>query len=200
MAGDFNGARERTDQGRSMLVELGGSVFALTTSIGAGRIALLADDPAEAETLLAQDLDSLEQIGERYFRSTVAGLHAHALVALGEQDRAKASAALARELADPDDLEAQILWRSAEGKLAALQGDGDRAVQLATKAAELASETVDIVLHADALLDLGTVMRTLGREDEAGPPFREALQLYEQKGAVAAVVRARRMLEAAAVG
>jgi hypothetical protein len=43
-------------------------------------------------------------------------------------------------------------------------------------------------------------MRTLGREDEARPPMREALQLYEGKGAVAAVLRARRMLEAATVG
>ena len=65
---------------------------------------------------------------------------------------------------------------------------------------DLASQTVDIVLHADALMDLATVMATLGRDAEAGPPVREALLLYERKGAIAAVVRARRMLEGAAVG
>jgi class 3 adenylate cyclase/tetratricopeptide (TPR) repeat protein len=199
LAGDFSGARERTDRGRAMLVELGGSVFALTTSIGAGRIALLADDPAEAEALLSHDLASLEAIGERYFRSTVAGLHAHALVAMGDLDRAAASAALALELADPDDLEAQILWRSAEAKVSARRGAADEAMRLATEAVELAAQTVDIVLHADALVDLGMVMGTLGRDAEAGPPIREALQLYERKGAIAAIARARRMLGAAAV-
>ena len=200
LMGDFTAARDQAARGTAMLVELGTSVFALTTSLGAARVELLADDPAAAETLLARDLDSLEAIGERYFRSTVAGLHAHALVGIGDLDRAAVSAALARELADPDDLEAQILWRSAEAKVTALRGAPDEAVRLATEAVDLASQTVDIVLHADALMDLATVMATLGRDAEAGPPVREALLLYERKGAIAAVVRARRMLEGAAVG
>ena len=80
LMGDFTAARDQAARGTAMLVELGTSVFALTTSLGAARVELLADDPAAAETLLARDLDSLEAIGERYFRSTVAGLHAHALV------------------------------------------------------------------------------------------------------------------------
>jgi hypothetical protein len=56
------------------------------------------------------------------------------------------------------------------------------------------------VLQADVLLDLGTVLRTMGRDDEAGPPIREALRLYEEKGAVSAALRARRLLDAATVG
>jgi class 3 adenylate cyclase/tetratricopeptide (TPR) repeat protein len=195
LAGEFGKARDESARGRAMLVELGPSVLALSTSIGSARVELLADDPAAAEALLSQDLASLDEIGERYFRSTVAGLHAHALIALGQADGAAASAALARELADPDDLEAQILWRSAEGKLEAAKGNAPHALRLAQEAVDLASQTVDIVLHADALLDLGMVMGMLGRDDEAGPPMREALQLYERKGAVAAVLRTRRRLE-----
>ena len=183
-----------------MLKELGPSVLAVSTSIGSARIELLADDPSSAERLLAQDLGDLEAIGERYFRSTVAGLHAHALIALGDVERAAVSVELARELADPDDLEAQVLWRSAAAKAAALRGAADEAVKLGREAVELASQTADLVLHADAQLDLSTVVRAVGREDEAGPPMREALQLYERKGAVAAVRRVRRMLDAAAVG
>ena len=200
MAGESGEARERSAKGRAMLVELGPSVLALSTSIGSARVELLADDPAAAEALLSQDLEALEAIGERYFRSTVAGLHAHALIALGQLERAAVSVELARELADPDDLEAQILWRSAEGKVLATRGEAAEAVRLAEEAVQLASQTVDIVLHADALLDLGTVMQTLGRNEEAGPPMREALLRYERKGSVAAVLRTRRMLEGAAVG
>jgi tetratricopeptide (TPR) repeat protein len=183
-----------------MIVELGPSVFAHVTSIDAGRVELLADNPAAAEAALADDLARLEELGERYFRSTVAGLHAHALVALGDLDRAAASVAIAQELADPDDREAQILWRSAEAKRAAVRGDPDIAVKLGTEAVQLAAETVAIVIHADALMDLGVVLRSVGRQDEAGPPIREALRLYERKGAEAAAERARRMLEATAVG
>jgi class 3 adenylate cyclase/tetratricopeptide (TPR) repeat protein len=200
MAGDFSEARERVERGRAMLTELGPSVFALTTSVVAGRIELLADDAAAAEALLSRDNASLEAIGERYFRSTVAGLHAHALVDLGELDRAAETAALARELADPDDLEAQVLWRTAEARVLALRDSGDEAVRLATEAVALASQTVDLMLHADALFDLAGVLRALGRDEAAGPPGREALLLYERKGAVAAVARARRLLEGAAVG
>jgi class 3 adenylate cyclase/tetratricopeptide (TPR) repeat protein len=200
LAGDFEGARERLKRGRAMIVELGPSVFAHVTSIDAGRVELLADNPAAAEAALADDLARLEELGERYFRSTVAGLHAHALVALGDLDRAAASVAIAQELADPDDREAQILWRSAEAKRAAVRGDPEIAVKLATEAVQLAAETVAIVIHADALMDLGVVLRSVGRQDEAGPPIREALRLYERKGAEAAAERARRMLEATAVG
>jgi tetratricopeptide (TPR) repeat protein len=200
LAGDFSGARERVERGRAMLTELGPSVFALITSVAAGRVELLADDPAAAEVLLSRDNASLEAIGERYFRSSVAGLHAHALIGIGELDRAADTAAVARELADPDDLDAQVVWRTAEAKVAARRGSADQAVRLASEAVDLASQTVDIVLHADALLDLSTVLRAAGRHEEAEPPGREALLLYERKGAVAAAARARRLLEGAAVG
>src|SRR5262249_52464666 len=105
MAGDFERARDLSGNGRAMLLELGPSVIAMTTSTEGARLELLADDPAAAEAALARDLHDLEGIGERYFRSTVAGLHAHALIALGEHDQALVSAETARELADPDDLE-----------------------------------------------------------------------------------------------
>jgi class 3 adenylate cyclase/tetratricopeptide (TPR) repeat protein len=200
MAGEFRVARELSDRGRAMLDEMGPSVLGQSTSVRAARIELLADDPGAAEVLLSKDLASLEAIGERYSRSTIAGLHARALLALGDVDRAAASAALTRELADPDDLDAQVLWRSAEGRVAAVRGSLAEAVRLAEEAVQLASQTVDIVLQADALVDLATVLRAVGREDEAGPPIREALQLYEQKGAVAAVRQTRQMWEASTVG
>jgi hypothetical protein len=49
-------------------------------------------------------------------------------------------------------------------------------------------------------VDLATVLRAVGRENDAGPPIREALQLYERKGAVAAARGTRRTWEASTVG
>ena len=57
-----------------------------------------------------------------------------------------------------------------------------RRLELARAAVELAATTVDIELRADALIDLGEVLRIAGREDEREPHIREALALYEQKG------------------
>jgi ATP/maltotriose-dependent transcriptional regulator MalT len=159
---------------------------------------LLAGEPAAAEALLSRDLGSLEAIGERYYRSTIAGLHAKALFSLGEPDGALASALTARSLADPDDSEAQVLWRSAEAKVRGLRGEADDAVRLATEAVAIAVGTVDLVLHADALLDLGEVLLETGRQEDAGPPLREALALYERKGASAAASRVRAMLRESA--
>ncbi|MFL5750013.1 MAG: ATP-binding protein, partial [Chloroflexota bacterium] len=199
MAGDFDQARQLSGNGRAMLLELGPSVIAMTTSTESARVELLADNPVAAEEALARDLHDLEGIGERYFRSTVAGLHARALLALNEYERAAVSAELARELADPDDLEAQILWRSAFSKIAARQGDAETALAHATEAVRLAAQTVDVMLQAEALRDLATVAMSLGQEQEAGPPFREALDLFERKGALAAADQTRRILGGAAV-
>ena len=70
----------------------------------------------------------------------------------------------------------------------------------AADAVALGATTVDIVLHADALRDLGRVLVALGREQEAGPPFREALERYEQKGVQPAADSTRRLLSAVSVG
>jgi class 3 adenylate cyclase/tetratricopeptide (TPR) repeat protein len=200
MAGNFAQARDYAERGRAMLRELGPSVTAMTTSTEAARIELLAGDAAAAEAALARDLTDLEGIGERYFRSSIAGLHAQALIALNELDRAMGSAELARELADPDDLDSQVLWRSAEGKIAALRGDAVAALAHGDEAVRLAKETVDIALQAEALRDLGASLVALGREDEAALPLREALQLFEAKGAPAAVSQILAILDRTVVG
>jgi hypothetical protein len=58
----------------------------------------------------------------------------------------------------------------------------------------LAAETVDIALHGDALLDLGTVLRRTGRGDEAEAAWQAAASLYERKGDAASVTRAMVLL------
>ena len=114
---------------------------------------------------------------------------------MGDVDGALASAILCRTLADPDDSEAQILWRSTEAKVQARRGDAATAVRLALEAVAIAAGTVDLVLHADALRDAGEAHLELGRTDDAGPLLREALTLYELKGASAAAALVRPILD-----
>lgn len=199
MTGRFEEAWPLATESRRMLVDLGPSVTASSTSIELSRIAFLAGDPATADAALGRDLADLEAIGERYFRSTIAGLHSRARLALGDLEGAAASAELTRSLADPDDNEAQILWRQAEAGVQLERGNGTEAVRLAGEAVALTSDTLDLVLRADALVDLATILVRLGRGNEAGPPLREALELYERRGATVAAETTRRALEGIAV-
>ena len=86
MQGRFDRARDLHVRAKTILGELGRSVVAASTSIEGSRIEMLAGDAVRAEALLAADDDELERIGERYFRSTVVGLLAHAIEA---QDRSR---------------------------------------------------------------------------------------------------------------
>jgi class 3 adenylate cyclase/tetratricopeptide (TPR) repeat protein len=183
MVGRSEEATRLATESRRVLVDLGPSVTASTTSIETSRIAFLGGDPAAADRALSRDLVELEAIGERYFRSTIAGLHSRARLALGDVDGAAASAALTRSLADPDDNEAQILWRQAEANVLLARGRGTEAEALAREAVELTTGTVDLVLRADALADLAAILAGIGRGNEAGPPLQEALDLYRRKGA-----------------
>ena len=67
---------------------------------------------------------------------------------------------------------------------------------LAREAVALADETDFTVLRGDAFMDLADVLRTAGRETESTAFAKQALELYEQKGNVVAVERARRILDA----
>jgi hypothetical protein len=62
-------------------------------------------------------------------------------------------------------------------------------------AVDLAAGTSNIEQHADALVDLHEVLRLAGQWDESGPPLREALALYEQKGDLVMASRLRARLE-----
>ena len=81
-----------------------------------------------------------------------------------------------------DDVLTQIPWRSARAKVLAARGEAEDAARLATEAVELARATPQITLRAEALADLAEVLEAVGDQESAGPPIREALALFDQKG------------------
>ena len=70
MRGEFDRARELSARARSTLEELGNSVLAVSTSLEAGAVELLAGNPAEAERLIRSDVAELERMGAAYLLST----------------------------------------------------------------------------------------------------------------------------------
>ncbi len=185
MQARFDRARDLHLRARTILDELGRSVVSASTSIEGSRIEMLAGDFGAAERLLQADADELEGIGERYFRSTVVGLLAHALEAQGRTEEADTAVVLARELTDEDDVESQILWRTALAKNRARSGMEAEALALGAEAVELAAETDDIDVQGDVHADYGAVLLRLGREGEARTEFEQARYLYRQKGNLA---------------
>jgi ATP/maltotriose-dependent transcriptional regulator MalT len=191
MDGAFDRARELCQRARSTLRELGLSVTSQSTSIEASRVEMLAGDPAAAERLLRADFEALAAMGEKYFRSTIAGRLSHVLLAQGRLDDAQEFASTAEALASIDDVEARVLFQSAQARLLVRKGRTAEGMALAQETVDRARATGDIDLLAESHLQLGEVLEVAGYQESAEPPRREALRLFELKGNEAAARKLR---------
>ena len=182
MDGQLDRARETYADAQRMLDELGRSVLSASTSTDSAPVELLAGDLVAAEALLRRDYADLEQLGEAYLRSTVAGMLAQVLVLRGEVEEAEIVAAEVDKLAGPDDIDAQVLWRSSLGRCRALQGRYDEAIALVSEAVALTDGVAAPLLRAQALTDCAVVLEAAGRHADAERDFATAIGLYESKG------------------
>ena len=195
MQGDFEPARERYRRSRALIEDLGPSVTAASTSTESARVEILAGDLVAAERELRRDLDALESMGERYFRSTVAAMLAGVLVDLDRTDEADAMCSLAEELTEEDDVNSEVLWRSARARLLSVAGSTDAALEQAQRAVTLAAETVDIDLQGDTHATMAEILQAAGRPDEARAAWTAALERYERKADRVSAGRAQARLE-----
>ena len=173
---------------------LGRGLDADSTSIETARVELLAGDCEAAERELRRDYEALDGLGERYFRSTVAALLAQALWCQNRLEEAGRFADVAEEISEPDDVLSQVTWRGARAKIMADGGAYDDAERTARAAVEMVSETAELSLQGDALIDLAEVIGRSGRGTEAKAVLEEALALYERKGDLTSAERARRLM------
>jgi tetratricopeptide (TPR) repeat protein len=192
--GRFDEARRLGDDAAQTYRELGLQLLVAGMANVWGPIELLAGDPVAAEATLREGYDGLEQMGEKGYLSTVAAHLARALYAQCRYDEADHFAAVCSDTSVPDDLMSQILWRSVRARIFARQGEYEEAEILARAALRLAEATDAIETHADTLFDVAEVLELAGRPDEAVLSAQEALCLYEQKGVVPSIRRARSFL------
>jgi tetratricopeptide (TPR) repeat protein len=195
MRGDFELARTLAARARAILVDLGTSVLAASTSQEASQIEMLAGDPVSAERDLRRDYEALAVLGEKYLLSTVAGDLAQAVYAQGRFGEALEQSRVAEELAAPDDVTSQAFWRSVRAKVYARQGRREEALHLAEEAVELLRRTEDLVGLARALVDLAEVQTIAERQSDGRASLEEAVRLLERKENVVGARRARLVLE-----
>jgi ATP/maltotriose-dependent transcriptional regulator MalT len=200
MRGESDAAKDASARSRADLADLGMSITGASTTIDSSRAQMLSGDPAAAERDLRRDHDALAAIGETYYRSSLAGLLAHALWALERYDEADRYANIAEELADPDDVDSQLIWQTVRAKLLARVGRSTEGLAIARAAVASAAATDDIDRQADTLRDLAEVHALAGDEQSEGPALKQALELYERKGNEAQASRIRvRLAEASPV-
>jgi ATP/maltotriose-dependent transcriptional regulator MalT len=166
----------------------------MTTSIASSRVEALAGALDIAEAELRRDEADLARLDERYYRSSISAALARVLLLEGKLEEAEKYSKLAEEIADPEDTDPQVLWRSVRSQILAQRGMADEALRLSDAALQLANETEDIILKADALVDRSAVLARIGHAALAGPPLQAALELYERKGDLISAERIRREL------
>ena len=162
-----------------------------------GHAALRAGRITEAEAFAREGMDALEPFNERGYTATMAGLLAEALYRQGRYDEAATYCELARDIGFADDLEVQVRWRYIYAKVLAQQKEFDQAEELAREAVARAAQTDWYLVHADALVALADVLTLVGRDEEAVPFLREALELYDRKQALFDAERTRERLAGA---
>jgi tetratricopeptide (TPR) repeat protein len=152
----------------------------------------LHEDSEFAERELRSLYEFLGTVGERGFRSTMAGNLAEALYALARYEEAERFADASLELAGRGDIASQARARAVKGKLLAAKDDYETAERLAREAAELSANTDFLYLHGQVLMSLAEVLRLAGRDAEAIPVLQQAAEVSERKGNVVTAQLARR--------
>jgi class 3 adenylate cyclase len=193
MRGEPATARELLAQSNSMLAELGITILTAVRYYEAF-VALLADDPAGAEVSLRDGYRWLQESGETALRADIVVMLARAIYAQGRLNEAFDLTHEAEREADPDDLSAQIGWRTVRGAILARRGELAQATQLTADAVALVEQTDWLTDHADALMTRSEVHTACDEHAAAGEAMLAALALYERKGSVAAAENVRAML------
>jgi tetratricopeptide (TPR) repeat protein len=154
-------------------------------------VSLLRDDPVAAERELRPAYDALKKIGEKSHFSAMAFILADAVYRQGRYEEAEQLTRESEDAAQPNDVQAQIIWRSTRAKVLARRGEFEGAQRLAREAVAFASESDLHLAHADALMDLAEVLELEGEHEAAEAAIHQAIDHYEHKGNVLAADRAR---------
>jgi tetratricopeptide (TPR) repeat protein len=194
MQGSIDRARELYRRGQTLLDDLGPSISAATTSIASSRVELLAGDLDRAEAELRRDDATLARLSETFYRSWIVGVLAKVVLMRGDLTEAGLLLERADSLADPDDIDTQVLLGGVRARLLSPAGRIDEAVAAGRHAVERSRETADPVLQADVLVDLSEALTAAGRYDDARQSLQTALHQYEAKGDVVSAAWARQRL------
>jgi class 3 adenylate cyclase/tetratricopeptide (TPR) repeat protein len=180
---------------RRMYAELGLKQMYGGTAIPTGDIERLLGQLESAETTLREASETLAEMGEKAYRSTVVLELAHVLFEQGRVDEAEKALGEAEGLSSPEDIFNVAYARVVGANLALSRGQLQEAEQLATEAAAAyEGQQSTPAWQADGFLAIASVLQVVGKAEKAREAAERALTLYEQKGVVQGIERARTFL------
>ncbi len=185
-------ADELIARARSITSDLGDWIW--TFSLDYATLCVLRGDPVAADLGVRPGYEALKKIGEKSHFSALAQVLARAVYLQGRYDEAEQLTRECEEAARPNNVEAQILWRSTRAKVLARRGELEAAERLGEEGVTIAAESDFLSTHAEALMDLAEVLQLAGRREGAEARTQDALRLFELKGNVIGADRARRWL------
>jgi ATP/maltotriose-dependent transcriptional regulator MalT len=137
-------------------------------------------------------------MGEVGFRSTSAGLLGYVLFDTGDSSGAAEYSLRCRELAAPDDVFSQMMWRLGLARPWALQGRMAEALALLEEAVTIARSSDFPWVQGSAIMNQGSLLVLAGQQDAGEAAIREAIGLYELKGVAPSIATARAQMAALA--
>jgi tetratricopeptide (TPR) repeat protein len=200
MRGNFDEARALAARARAVLTEVGGSVLGASTALDSSTVEMLAGDHAAAERDLRRDAELLEAMGERYLLSTMEGVRAQALIALGRHDEAAEACARAEAAAAEDDIESQVLVRTVRAELHLHAGRTADAAAAVAEAEALLKGAEAPAIAADLAVVRARVAAAGGDSGSAGRELARAARLYGDKGNVVGEGRVAEVRSALGLG
>jgi ATP/maltotriose-dependent transcriptional regulator MalT len=123
-------------------------------------------------------------MGERYLLSTMEGVRAQALIALGRHEEAAAACTRADEAAAADDIESQVLVRSVRAELDLHAGRTAEAAAAAAEADALLRGAEAPTIIADLAVIRARISAAAGDLGGADRELSRAARLYREKGNV----------------
>ena len=194
LEGRFADAREFMQRAREGFQALGMRELEAACDSELGVAELSAGDPAAALPWLLRSDKLLAELGQHALRSTTQAVIAQTHASLNNPTEARAAIGLAERLSAPEDILNFAITHRVRARLALSEENPEAAVRWARSATAHAFRIDSLEVRADAALELARVLGAVGRQDEALPEARTALELFSAKGHRPGIGKARTLL------
>jgi class 3 adenylate cyclase/tetratricopeptide (TPR) repeat protein len=191
MVGRFDEARRAERRSRRIKEELGLAFTLAVGDIWLGELELYAGDHPAAEQAFGAAATFLEERGDRNFYPTAAAGLARARFHQQRYEEADEALRSAEATTASDDFITVVWTLGTRARLLVREGTADEAAASAERGVALASETDDLNLQAESLIELADILRDTER---AGHALEQALGLAVSKENVVYARQARARL------
>ena len=193
-AGRLADARAACRRGQSIFTASGAKLDWAKCGQLAGRIELIAGDPAAAEQNLRESYEALRAMAEPGYRANEVTLLAEAVYRQGRLGEALRLTEEAEAITGAGDVDARGRWRATRAKLLARRGQFRAAVRLVDEAVTVIPARSGAPERAEFLVAQAEVSQLAGAVGQAEHSLRQALQFYQDRRMVLLAERIRALL------